>query len=223
MPNESMLDSASSRAKSYCFLASIYLKAPTKELISEFLRERPLSTESQGMKKLNEFLSQNRLKSAERLEEVLATEHLRLFGGVTHGYGPPPPYESVWRGEGRVMGATTVEVLRAYANAGVEPATQTTEPPDHIGLELGYLSRLCGKEADARRSGDVDGTAKYLQMEHEFLRDHIEKWVPDFCQKIAENDRTGFYRAIAVLTSEFLLADAGTIEESLQKCDRQSR
>jgi TorA maturation chaperone TorD len=217
-----MVESASLRAKSYSFLASIYLKAATNELISAFLRERPLSTESQGMKNLSEFLSENRLKSVEQLEEVLATEHLRLFGGVTQGYGPPPPYESVWRGEGRVMGATTADVLRAYANAGLEPATQTTEPPDHVGYELGYLSHLCGKEADSRRSGDTVGTAKYLQMEHEFLRDHLEKWVPDFCQKIAENDRTGFYKAIALLTKEFLLTDAEAIGEQSTTWNQQS-
>ena len=167
--NESKADEASSRAKAYRFLASIYLKPPKKELITKFLHEHPFSINSEEVKNLSEYLSQNKLTSPEMLEESLATEHLRLFGGVTRGYGPPPPYESVWKGEGRVMGTATADVLKAYAQAGVEPANHTTEPPDHIGIELGYLSHLCSKEADARRSNDVSGTRKYLHMEHEFL------------------------------------------------------
>ena len=124
--SESKADEASSRAKAYRFLASIYLKPPTKELITEFLREHPFSIESEEMKTLSEYLSQNKLTSPEILEERLAAEHLRLFGGVTHGYGPPPPYESVWRGEGRVMGATTDGGFE-----GVRQCRFGTSHPDH--------------------------------------------------------------------------------------------
>lgn len=220
--SESKANEASSRSKAYRFLALIYLKPPTKELITKFLREHPFSIESGEMKALSKYLSQNKLMSPEIFEERLAAEHTRLFGGVSREYGTPPPYESVWRGEGRVMGTATMNVLKSYGEAGVELADYTTEPPDHIGLELGYLSYLCSKEADALRNNDVRGTAKYMHSAQEFLRGHIEKWVPEFCRQIAEKDRTGFYRAIALLTKELVLADAEAIGEQSTTWDQQS-
>ena len=216
MSNDFVPNPASLRAGAYSFLASIYLGAPAKKLITELLRKRPFSIESQGMKILNEFLSQNKLTSPELLEK-LVTEHVRLFGGVSPGFGPLPPYESIWRGEGRVMSSVTTKVLQAYDEADVEPTTRLAEPPDHVGLELGFLSYLCNRENDARRNNDPKCAAKCMHMEYEFLRDHILEWVPIFCDQIAENDRTGFYRAIAILTKEFILADGEEILEQMRK------
>ena len=213
MSNESEADEASSRAKAYSFLASIYLKPPTKETITKFLREGIFALDSKEMHALSEYQSQNKLTSPEVLEEKLAAEHLKLFGGIARGYGPPPPYESVWRGEGRVMGTATAAVLKAYAQAGLQLAETSTDPPDHIGYELGYLSHLCNKEAEARIENDSSGTRTYLHLEHEFLRGHLAKWVPEFCRQIVEKDATGFYRAIALLTKEFVLADGEAVKK----------
>jgi len=217
LSNDSMSNLASSRAKAYSFLASTYLQVPTKELITEFLNHPPFSIESQGMKTLNEFLSHNKLTPPELLHERLAREHLRLFGGLAYGHSPPPPYESVWEGEGKLMGKAAVNVLKIYGEAGVELTAPTTEPPDHVGIELAYLSYLCSKEADARRSTDANATAKHLRMQYDFLRHHVERWVPNFCQRIAKDDRIRFYRGIATLTKEFVLADIETILEELRK------
>jgi len=210
LSNESLAKTASSRAKAYRILASIYLKPPTRQILAELLRELPLPVEFQGMKDLTEFLSQNTLMPPELLEENLAKEHLRLFGGVTPGYGPPPPYESVWSGEGKLMGKTTADVLRQYAEAGMEPGDHLANPPDHIGLELAYLSILCSKQAEAQSSNDVNLAEKYLNLETKFVRDHMERWVPSFVEEIASNDKTGFYQVIAILTKELLLADTQT-------------
>jgi TorA maturation chaperone TorD len=222
LSSDPSVGAASSRAKAYRFLASIYLKAPTRQLIAEFLRKPSFSAESQGLKELGEFLSQNMSKSPELLEQDLAIEHLRLFGGMARGDGPLPPYESVWRGEGRVMGTATEKVLKAHAEAGVELTGRISEPPDHVGLELVFLSYLCEKENEARARNDAGDTVKCLHFEHQFLLEHLARWVPNFCQQIAENDRSGFYRAIAKLTEEFMLVDREAIEEQLRKYDRQS-
>jgi TorA maturation chaperone TorD len=217
MSNDSMSNLASSRAKAYSFLASMYLQVPTKEVITEFLNRPPFAIESEGMKMLNEFLSRNKLTPPELLHERLAREHLRLFGGLALGHSPPPPYESVWRGEDKLMGKVTASVLKMYGEAGVQLTAGTTEPPDHIGIELSYLSYLCSREANARRSSSAVDRANYPRMQYVFLRHHVGKWVPGFCQHIAKADRTGFYRGIATLTMEFVLADSDTILEELNK------
>jgi TorA maturation chaperone TorD len=187
------------------------------ELVREFLNHASFSIESEGTKILDEFLSHNKHTSPDLLYERLASEHARLFGGLAYGHSPPPPYESVWSGEGRVMGQTTVAVLKVYAEAGMEVTPHITVPPDHIGIELSYLSHLCSKEAEARRGNDADATAKYLRMQHDFLHYHVQRWVPNFCRQIAKNDRTGLYRGIAILTTELVLADQRAIPEELRE------
>jgi TorA maturation chaperone TorD len=217
MSTDSQPDFALSRAKAYSFLASVYLRPPTKEVIAGFMRRPPFPMESQGLKMLKEFLSRNRLTPPELLHERLAREHLRLFGGLAYGRTPPPPYESVWRGEGRLMGKVTESVLKTYGEVGVDLTAETTEPADHIGIELSYLSHLCSREAVVRGNCDTNAAASYSRLQYSFLRHHIERWVPDFCEHIAKVDGTGFYQGIATLTKEFVLADSVTILEELRK------
>lgn len=221
LPNETMSSLALLRAKAYGFLSWTYLQVPEMELVTKALSELSFHTESKGMKALHEFFSQNKHRSPEELHEDLMVEYARLFRGLRHGHGPLPPYESVWRGEGRVMGASTTDVVEMYGEANVELAANIREPPDHIGIELGYLSHLCDAEADAWKTGDVKGAVKCLRMEQQFLRDHIDRWVLNFCQQIAESDRTGFYRGIAIVTKEFLAADSEEVREELRKSDQR--
>jgi TorA maturation chaperone TorD len=213
---DSASDLASSRAKAYNFLASAYLQVLTKELIAEFLNHPPFSVKSEGMSKIEKFFTENRVKSPELLHDELNREYLRLFGGLPRDSGVPPPYESVWRGEGRLMGKTAMDVLKTYGDVGRGMTSRVSEPPDHIGIELTYVSYLCSKEAGARKSGDADAEIRYLRMQYDFLRQHILKWVPDFCEKIAKSDRTGFYGGIVTLTKEFVLADSEIILEELK-------
>ena len=216
MPNIALRELALTRSRVYDFLGSVYLKVPNPDLVERFMKEPSLPGEFHGMAMLREFFTRNRGKTPQELQESLALEHSRLLSGISYGYGPPPPYESVWIGQGRVMGASTVDVMKAYSEAGLELVAKNREPPDHVGIELGFISYLCRKEADAWTNDDFSETMKLLQMEQRFLTDHMQKWIPHLCEEIMNSDRTGFYHGIAMITRECLANEDKAIEELLR-------
>ncbi|MBI4301131.1 MAG: molecular chaperone TorD family protein [Chloroflexi bacterium] len=110
----------------------------------------------------------------------LKVEYQRLFGG---GYAPP--YESVYRdGEGQVMGQSTLQVVKEYEAEGLILAPEFRDLPDHIAVELQFMSHLCAQEADAWQRGDASAALGYLRKEKAFLGQHLTKWLPLFGQRV---------------------------------------
>ena len=135
----------------------------------------------------------------DELATRLATEHTRLFRGVREGYGPPPPYESLWR-EGRLMGDGTVNVARAYIEAGFEP-DPAWGPCDHLVDELSFLGALANAEEQAARFDDHEEANWLSDRRRAFLRDHVLTWVPDYCVVLEEDTKEPYYRALARTTA----------------------
>ena len=107
------------------------------------------------------------------------------------------PYESLYRyplGERpRLWGRVTGEVQEAYRSAGIMIDTEVALIPDHLSVELLFMSYLieAGKTNDQKR----------------FLGEHLVKWVPDYCEEILKHAKTVFYREVAELLREFVLSD----------------
>ena len=126
-------------------------------------------------------------------------DHARLLGGLRPGYGPLPPYESVWRGEGRVMGETSRQVARAYAAAGARLDVPAGTPPDHVGFEVAFLAYLLHSRGEAERCGQTERAARAEAARRAFLDDHVRAWVPAWCEAVEAADPAGFYGALACL------------------------
>ena len=86
------------------------------------------------------------------------------------------------------------------------------EPPDHISFELDFMSFLCDKEAEAWKNKDSKEALKFLNLEKDFLDNHLTRWVHSFCNKIIDAGRSGFYRGVAKITSGFIKFDHAQIE-----------
>ena len=210
---------AEARGKIYGFLGFIYLQKPTSDFFKNVIfNEEFYSSVSKlniedaeikdGLKILENFLLGSKKKSLEELTDVLAAEYARLFRGIKRDYSPPPPYESVYRGEGFVMGELATQVAKKYAEVGVKLADEYgNEPPDYIGLELHFMNFLCNKEANSWKSGKDDEVLKFLKLEEKFLREHLITWVPNFCDVVIDQDKSGFYKSIAKITKAFILHD----------------
>lgn len=127
----------------------------------------------------------------------LAGEYRRIFRG------PLPPYvipvESVFKKwasapdchlpiaqeKGLLMGDSAMDMLRRYREEGIAVPDEFSSMPDHVALELEYLSMLslCGDE-DACR---------------EFLAQHMD-WIDDLVAEIESMGSPGFYHCAALLT-----------------------
>lgn len=211
-------DLAEGRAGVYCALATLFLDPPTAELVSGLLdlsasAETAALFDGPGAACLRRYAVSYRGDIGTLQQEFHDLFLVPLGRYVT-------PYEAVYRderavGEARVrgllMGPSTLAVMAAYREAGLRVSSEGGELPDHVGVELSFMSFLCAREQEAWQARDQDGARRIIERERQFLETHLLRWVPALSQRIAENAQTDFYRGVALLTEEFLRADAATL------------
>jgi DMSO reductase family type II enzyme chaperone len=128
--------------------------------------------------------------------EDLLVEYAQLFVGPQRVIAPP--YGSVYLEEGRrVMGDSTLDALQAYREAGLGLDPDFKELPDHIAVELEFLSYLTTKGAEAAETGRHEEASGLLAARESFLDRHLRCWVPAFCAAIVAGTTSQFYRALA--------------------------
>jgi TorA maturation chaperone TorD/Pyruvate/2-oxoacid:ferredoxin oxidoreductase delta subunit len=125
-------------------------------------------------------------------EPGLEREFTRLFLGP--GRPVVHPYESVHR-EGRMMGTPAVEVRRFMADEGVTPYGRIL--PDHVSVELAFMGYLTRCEASSWEAGDGERAIHYLNRQERFLREHLMRWLPQFCHRILTGRPHAHYSALA--------------------------
>ncbi len=202
------------RGAMYRLLARCFY-APTPELLDDLTRG-PSAALWQNLVTMFVADEQARTPAPQRdgsaVFETCREEYMRLFEGP--GHMEVAPYESVHRKDvsdlerGLVMGAATLDARRRYAEAGLAIASDFTDLPDHIAVELEFMYYLCAKQAQAS-GGDDDGP--YIKAQREFLREHFLKWLPDFCDKMEHAARVRFYRDLAKVTSAYIASEAADL------------
>ena len=217
---EKLWQLAESRSKIYGFLSSVYIEVPSRNFVKTLLGEGVSSFLSilpsdiglpqeieEGLEDIQRFIKTSSDQAVEEVHQSLSVDYTRLFRGIMPGYGPPPPYESVYR-EGRCWGESTVEVLKEYRCFGLTPGgTHSGEPPDYLQFELEFMRFLCTKEAEAWRIGDQEEALKLLSTQERFLGEHLIKWIHNFCENIRKYDTLGFYRGWADATEGWIHFD----------------
>jgi TorA maturation chaperone TorD len=220
----SAADIASQRASSYLLLSQLFLRSPRvdflKELSASLSSTQDLPEELAVIKQL---LSE--VDDLEGLSLNLRKDYTRLFLGIKPGYSPPPPYESVYRGEGKLMGVATVDVARRYWAWGFDPARALgyRGPPDHIGVELAFMSHLCRLEEEAWRQRDRRKAERILKAERGFLQDHLAAWAPKLLSTVEREARTDFYKSVSRLAKRFLELDASYVSDLLEELKELQR
>jgi TorA maturation chaperone TorD len=215
-----MAQYAEMRSQVYALLSHLYTVPPDQEFVkqmqdggmaaafSALLVEEMPEAIRDGVRQIQPYLSDCAKLPVDQVLEDLAVERTRLLRGVKRGYGPPPPYESVYRAEEDAgIWQTVAQIKRCYAVAGVGVPVESGEMADYIGLELDFLRYLAGKEAQAWRSGHEAEAEQWREHEEGFLRDHILTWVPRFCDLMREDATLGFYQGLAAVTKGFVLYD----------------
>lgn len=144
------------------------------------------------------------LLPAEEDIPALVMDHTRLFVGP---YGLlAPPYGSVFlEDKTRVMGTSTIDAQRQYAEEGLD--IELKEVPDHIAIELEFMYYLVFRQIEAGLNSDPAGVERYLAKQKVFLERHLGAWVTEFTNNIASQADTGFYRSLARITQQFVSTD----------------
>jgi TorA maturation chaperone TorD len=125
----------------------------------------------------------------------LSREYTRLF------VAPRPllyPYESMYRGPSpRVMGDSTLDVVRRYREAGFSIPPGWRDLPDHVALELSFMGALAENEVERWRGGSHKPARALAHLQRRFMEDHLLPWVPEFCDAVLRISRTTRFQSAA--------------------------
>ncbi len=155
--------------------------------------------------------------SPSEVRERLSVEYTSLFIGPGVHLSP---HESVHARtgstrDGELWGELTVQVKRFIEATGLTYATASPGMPDHISTEFEFMARMAAAEAEMVERGDVENAVGCLAIQRRFYNEHLNRWIPEFCGKILDVDRSGFYNAVARLTLAYLRFDFGVIDGML--------
>ncbi|MEF9876949.1 MAG: molecular chaperone TorD family protein [Gordonibacter sp.] len=124
--------------------------------------------------------------------EKTSLEFTKLF------VGPPSPAAAPWEslnrgGEDAVgYGKPALEMVRLLEGCGLEVSNENNQYPDHMGIELLFLSYLCAQQAaGAAEVANADVCA--------FMEDHPLGWVAALRGSVEEAYSDGFYAGLLLL------------------------
>jgi TorA maturation chaperone TorD len=136
--------------------------------------------------------------------EDLLVEYAKLFVGPYELKAAP--YGSIYLDDGRkIMGDSTMEVLKIYKDEGLSIDDNFKELPDHIAVELEFMYYLIFKEIEAMEKSDDKKAAYFIEVQERFLRRFLGRWVKPFCDEIMKGTENEFYPALAECLSTFVV------------------
>lgn len=136
-------------------------------------------------------------------EKELNVDYAKLFVGPNGLLAPP--YGSVYLDGSRiVMGDSTMEVIKFYAEQGLVMDGDFNNLPDHITVELEFIQYLIFKEIESLEKSDIAGAIVFINQQQLFLDKFLKPWIQPFCDKMKEGASSEFYRALADCTCAFI-------------------
>ncbi len=107
------------------------------------------------------------------------------------------------------MGDSTMKVIEAYQREGLSKNDDFKDLPDHIAVEMEFMSYLLFKEREALLKSDQDTAREYVNKQEDFSSNSIRPWVHQFCSRIKEGTENEFYRSLADCLSVFFAEGKG--------------
>lgn len=146
-----------------------------------------------------------------REQQELLVEYSALFLGP---FSPPaPPYGSVYLEEGRrLMGNSTMEAQKVYADAGVKHEGE--DFPDHIAIELEFMSFLEQRIAQAMSEANQADLADFSAIRNRFFTRLLAPWAPLLGKAMVDNAQIPFYHALGECLIGFIVAEKKNISSS---------
>lgn len=139
-----------------------------------------------------------------RADSLLQHEYDRLF---CHRTTILCPIYEVEYDENRAVsqGAILADIAGFYRAFALELAVN--ERPDHLALELEFMSFLAYKEALALQNNLQEQAALCRDAQKKFLEAHVGRWAHVFATKLLGETQVEFYAELATALQEFISAE----------------
>jgi TorA maturation chaperone TorD len=204
MANESAAHLMGALPEVFALLSEVFMEpeADVKVRVQALLEKCP--ERCPGLEGLPEALA-GMVRSCESPHDQ-ALEYVRLF---LHGNGTPTvhPYESVFT-HNRLMDPECLEDLRKlHGAAGLKPKKGLPVPPDHLGLELEFLSFLLRNREEARAAGSRNHSP-WEAIAGSMLRSHLVPFARQFRRRLDEARPSAYYASAADALVQSLHAGA---------------
>lgn len=111
-------------------------------------------------------------------------------------------FESVYK-EGKLYDESTFQIARMYYDAGLKVEEDFRLPPDHIAVELEFMSFLSFKQMEGVRSGDQKITDYAVELQKTALDKHVRDFALSVAERMEKHAGTGFYRFTAKLMKAY--------------------
>ena len=206
--------SIETKEKLYTWFASVYLHEPAENQLKVFLNSETMAFFSsifkgspcrKALKELAAYFHKSTI-------EDVRTEFNSLFVVPNKG-SYVPPYESCFREKngndfGNLWGNTTADVKKFYIETGNDVNDyKGIFAPDHIGVELAFVAKLCGIELGYLRQQDSTNADKTESIRRTFYETHIGRWVENYAKAVKASASSLFYGNLNVLLIQFLGLD----------------
>ena len=214
---------AEERSNIYGFLSVVYSHVVTAEFLEKVREEDLAKTLRELGVVLDEILD---VKDDEKLLEKLAVEYTRLYIGPGHHI---PPFESVYSDAqesagkkilGLMGGKAAKAISRELASHGYKLAPKFKGMSDHIAAELALMRFLALEEREAWERNSKEEALTLLSSQQKFLKEHLVRWTPEFCDRARDYAKLKFYETIAALTKEFVLSEDKTLPELIKTAEQ---
>ena len=205
------------RGEYYELFSVLFLREPTAELLTLLGQNLGARTEAaaalhpllgEGWREVGQFLQKDRENP-----KALAAKVAEDFTPLLVGPGIPKitPCESFYL-TGKLFGGPLVLIRNFMRRVGLEKREEWPEPEDHIAFTCDIMRQLITRQ---EASGNPDEETQWLNLQGDFLKAHLSRWVPRFAEDL-EKLGGEFYQGIGKVLRGFLelekelLADWGS-------------
>ncbi len=123
------------------------------------------------------------------------------------------PWESVFLSDEHLLfERQTLQVREVYSRFGLQAPKLNSEPDDHLGLELAFMVHLCSLGLHAIENDQSAELAKIVEVQREFMQEHLLRWAPRCLARVIEQAKTDYYRGVGHLGLGTLIEAARTLE-----------
>jgi len=119
-----------------------------------------------------------------------------------------PAHETFYLdGTGQFRGWMASKLEGIYAKNGLAISPTLNEMPDHLAVELEFMSHLCS----ITNTEDSEMIEAAIVSQRAFLTQHLAKWFPKFAKKVKEAEPQHHYGAAVEATFMFLRGELAVL------------